>query len=318
MDVEKLLNERNKRIKRLVLLMAAVFSLALALGTMAWFASNKEVEGNDLFVAMQDGSFELMVEGEEGLFDQFLPSSYTKAGSNNPFRTNTGHTAIQWLVSENANIGNYDSDDEEAEEGISPGSEGQLDFKVIPGQTDPLELQFTLELTAYRSGANNPSTIDDLTAVVSSDADYDLLTGFLDGHILFFTSKDENGKYSGLIDDTFTETITFTKDAQGVAQPYPMTIYWIWPNTFEEEMLTDSDLGTGQKSVCSTDELLDKFADHPERFLDQFEAPENTTLDRDYIRSQKVVLNRKYNEADQIIGDEIGYLVVELTAEQTN
>ena len=318
MDVEKLLNERNKRIKRLILFMVAVFSLALALGTMAWFASNKEVEGNDILVFMQDGSFELMVEGEAGLFDQFLPSTYTKAGANNPFRTNPEHTAIQWLVSENANIGNYESDDEDAVEGIAPGSEGQLNFKVIPGLEDPLELQFTLNLTAYRSGAANPSTLDDLTPVVSGDSDYDLLTGFLEGHILFFTSKDENGKYSGLIDDTFTETITFDKDAQGQAQPYPMTIYWIWPNTFEEEMLTDSDLGTGQKSVCSSTELLDRFAEHPEYFLDQFEAPENTTLDADYIRSQKTVLNRKYNEADQIIGDEIGYLVVELAAEQMN
>lgn len=298
--------------------MAAVLSLALALGTMAWFASNKEVEGNNMLVSIQDGSFELLVEGEAGLFDQFLPSAYTKAGENNPFRTNADHTAIQWLVSENANIGNYDSDDEDAQDGIAPGSEGQLDFKVVPGQTDPLELEFTLKLTAYRSGASNPSTLDDLTEIVSTDADYDLLKGFLDGHILFFTSKDENGKYSGLIDENYTETITFTKNAQGEAEPYPMTIYWIWPNTFEEEMLTDSDLSVGEKSVCSTDELLDLFADHPEHFLDQFEVPENTTLDADYIRSQRTVLNRKYNEADQIIGDEIGYLVVELTARQTN
>ena len=185
---------------------------------------------------------------------------------------------------------------------------------MIPANTETLNLQFTLDLTGFRNDVYSPDSYDELTALDENDADYTTLTNLLDGHILFFREKDADGNYSGLIDDTFTENIQFTKDQSGELDPYPMTIYWVWPNTFEEAMLTDADLNGEQKSICNSTELLDKFAEDPDHFLYGYEVPNDATLDASYVREQKTLLSRAYNDADQEIGDEVGYLLVELTA----
>jgi len=83
--------------------------------------------------------------------------------------------------------------------------------------------------------------------------------------------------------------------------------------------LKDSDLQYGKKSVCDTsglgeNEMVALFAENPEQFLYEYEAPGGVTLNQTYVKNNYATLSLKYNEADQKIGDEIGYIVADITA----
>jgi len=225
------------------------------------------------------------------------------------------------------NIGNYDEDPENT--GILPGSYGKLIFWVVPKDVETLQLSFQLKLMPYRRNWNDETGEEEDPTLIAEDADdYDELYRYLRGHIHFFRYKgddpageavaEEEAKYSSHIGDSFTEDIVFSR-VDGELQPYPITIYWIWPDTLGEALLKDSDLQYGKKSVCDTsglgeNEMVALFAENPEQFLYEYEAPGGVTLNQTYVKNNYATLSLKYNEADQKIGDEIGYIVADITA----
>lgn len=324
--------QRNSFIKLSV--MCIILFVILLFYSVAWFTMNREISGDELQMAAVDTPFEIRTEGAAGYSDDYLPQ-----GENGYIRlsdmfgtliTSGSQQKIEWLVTDEYNAYNYADGNSSL---VRPGSKGVLHFWIVPRNQESMTLRFTMQITPYKKqypkkDDGSPDYEQDPTAVPMTDSDEDkALAGYVNAHILFFRyngdnpEEVDNTKYSKLIDDSITETIKFEKDSNGNLLPYEMKIYWIWPETLGEAVLTDSDTRT---AVCETspdgnNELLTKFNRNPGDFLKNYTLPEGVTdLTQADITKDYPSLSIRYNNADQDIGDNIMYLLAEMIVEYEN
>lgn len=310
--------------------MGVFIAAIIAFESIAWFTMNKEVSGNGMEMKSNDLPFELKTDGSAGYSDSYLPtgengySLLPNTETKGTLTTTGSEQKIEWLVTEEFNANNYAPD----KLSIRPGSYGILRFFIVPKSQETMTLQYHMKITPYKKQYpvkenGEPNYEANPTAVRLTESDEDkLLAGYVDSHILFFRYKGDNPndkgneKYSMLIDDSITEDITFEKDSEGNLQPYEVKIYWIWPETLGEAVLKDSDTRT---AVCATladgkNELLTKFNKNPSGFLNGYSFPsDNTSLTQEEITNNYPVFSICYNNADQEIGDNIMYLLAEMT-----
>ncbi|MGN0629776.1 MAG: hypothetical protein ACI4JN_00475 [Ruminococcus sp.] len=330
--------KQKKKVRNALLIklsaMLAVTAIIFIFSSIAWFTMNREVSGNGMDMKSSDLPFELKTDGSAGYSDSYLPTSENGYS----FLPNTEITGtlittgneqkIEWLVTDTFNAKNYSNGESTEELGIRPGSYGILRFWIVPKSQETMIFRYHMQITPYKKQYPNKENGDpnyeaDPTAVCLTESDADkLLAGYVDSHILFFRYKgdnpndEENDKYSMLIDDSITEEITFEKDSEGNLKPYEVKIYWIWPETLGEAVLKDSDKRT---AVCATsadgkNELLTKFNTNPSGFLNGYSFPSDTTsLTQEEIANNYPVFSIRYNNADQEIGDNIMYLLAEMT-----
>ena len=272
------------------------------------------------------------------------------SGSTSVITTNQSAT-IQWLITEENNVKNYVTENTvEDDIGIRPGSFGSLKFRVIPKGTEVINLDFKLDMIPYRTvyqtdgsgtvildGEGHPTELRPEIITGNNDA-----VTYLKNHVLFFKERSGtlgNYVYSGLIDldetvqliylpsedpgepGTYTSTLTFDKVGDEL-QEKEITIYWIWPETLAEAALKGNQQTSGATPVCGSEnlEIFNKLKANPSNFL----AGYNNTIDTDGVANsdltQTIIKNHysklslEYNNADQMIGDNIGYIVLRLTA----
>lgn len=329
--IEKVI--RKNALMKLVV-MGVFIAAIIAFQSIAWFTMNREVSGNGMEMTASDLPFELRTDGSAGYSDSYLPtgengySLLPNTGITGTLITTGNEQKIEWLVTDEFNVNNYVDDKPNNQLGIRPGSYGILRFFIVPKIQEAMNLQYHMKITPYKkqypvkeNGEPNYEANPTAVRLTESDADK-LLAGYVDSHILFFRYKGDNPndkgneKYSMLIDDSITEDITFEKDSEGNLQPYEVKIYWIWPETLGEAVLKDSDTRT---AVCVTladgkNELLTKFNKNPSGFLNGYSFPsDNTSLTQEEITNNYPVFSICYNNADQEIGDNIMYLLAEMT-----
>ena len=332
--------KKKKRVRNVQLIklsaMLAVTTIILIFSSVAWFTMNREVGGNGMQMKASDAPFELKTEGVAGYSDSYLPQGedgYTllsDTANQGTLTTSGDQQKIEWLVINEFNANNYVDGEPTDQIGIRPGSSGVLHFWIVPNNQESMTFRFTMQVTPYKKqypvgGNGNPDYDAEPTAKSLTESEEDKsLANYVDAHILFFRYKGDNPddnsntKYSKLIDDSITETIAFERDNEGNLQPYEMKIYWIWPETLGEAVLTDSATRT---AVCATsddgeNELLTKFNSNPSNFLKDYTLPDGVTaLTQDDIISDYPILSIRYNNVDQDIGDNIIYLLAEMIVE---
>ena len=147
---------------------------------------------------------------------------------------------------------------------------------------------------------------------------------FINGHILFFENKsvDDAGNeiYSGYIG---TDGIDISVPAGGEAKS--VTLYWKWVNTFDQIFLktTDSYYDYPLIENDNTDDreaLIDFIQHNPAKLFSDISA-ENTAAVQsinyaaDHAKSALLsALNDGYNAADQAIGVNLRYFLIEMAA----
>jgi hypothetical protein len=162
------------------------------------------------------------------------------------------------------------------------------------------------------------------------------------GHILFFADYDTtNNYYSGFLGTA--RSITFSDCINKLADPiakysntpgvsveqgmsYPVTIYWKWANTLEQMVLDENSPKKDSplfKSTNTTDRnamfaYLKATSDN--KVFDSVSASTVST-DIDSIKNETssmdaalTELTNAYNNADSIIGNNIDYLMIEMSA----
>jgi hypothetical protein len=115
---------------------------------------------------------------------------------------------------------------------------------------------------------------------------------------LFFY-KDENGKQHLVPDDGFVISV----DGETA-----VTIYWAWPE-YLDDILQGRIVGIDETAAK---EIAAVFKAHPDYFLSN--QQEGALTDKD-IEENETDYSGKYNEADQIIGSEIAYIAVDISAD---
>ena len=164
--------EKNKRkvARNIVFIMAAI--VAFIAICIAWFVSNNRVNGTLGSISADMRSVELRTYGKAGIHDDLL-KKITKSESENFwyqlgdavnefFETSSDKYAINWLLKDTSNVGNYSEETptggweaywanppkgvERQDKAIEPGSSGSLTFYVVPKYDGKVELNLNLSL----------------------------------------------------------------------------------------------------------------------------------------------------------------------------
>lgn len=281
MPREEIYREARKQIARSALLALAAL-VVIAVACYAWFANNREVSAMMGQVSLGRYGYELASVGQDGNFDDLTVDKGTSWTSAFGLGTQTdGKQMIRWNMTDSDNLGNSGD-----ETGIRPGSKGQLKFYIIPKQAGEINLAFHLEITPYDLSGN------------LIDAG-NTLSKLLRGHLLFAYAYDlGDGETKALLDiasDNFRITIPNAK----IDEPVEVTLDWFWSN------------------------LLSDAKEHPEYGTEISKWMENSSMTEWFfyngvkpvdVNSPQRLLNDYYNNADQQIGDNIGKVIVQLTA----
>jgi hypothetical protein len=333
-----------------VLMTAA--SIVMFVVSMAWFANNSRVGANGISLSADNGNFALRSYGQNGIYDEDILAQFfeiIKLGmGDSSSHTTTGLSqSISWLVSGDSNLGNYSQDDvdftqsDRKDFAIEPGSEGRLTFYIVPGGSGTQTFDLQLAITPYAAVVDEETkkilTVTEVGGTDDSDTNQ-YARQFLAGHVLFFLEKettDEAEQYCWIKDETFSVTI---EDAEA-GEEYGYTLYWKWPQVFSEVILNAGDAYLNGRTPILTkalrEEILADMTDYPQKYfynsLKRAPLSAKDSLVKEiseihekspvsggtggYYAQNFVDLSSFYNQADQIIGSQISFIMVGLTVE---
>lgn len=189
----------------------------------AWFVMNNQVNSGTGTVSAQQDIIRIASKGERQTAEKLSPlqlddgSEYEYNGDKY-YYTEGGE--IAWRLAEDYSV--------------MPGANGSIDFYIIPNHDGAQTITLYMGLAGYKKGKDAEDK--EIVEPVEDEA----LNALLNGHILLFNKKDkDNGFYSdwlfndkegGIINNTIKIVIPpeWKKD-----EPYPCTVYWIWPKRYE-------------------------------------------------------------------------------------
>ncbi len=210
---ENAVKDARKQITRSILLALTALAV-IAFACYAWFVSTKRVTGSIRPVQLLGSTFELASAGKMGAYDAMLPDGLNISGASwKPSGTVTGtdKASILWQVSGSSNLNNTE------ETGcIQPGSQGTIQFSVIPKTDGELKLNFQIELLPMQEKVGKLEILEN----------NETLENLLKGHFLFQYSIDGTN-FSWIPCSTGQFSLTFTGCTADT--PIPITLTWRWP-----------------------------------------------------------------------------------------
>ena len=352
-------NGRNALTKLMILFSLAVLAFAVFIfATIAWFTMNREVGTSGMGVQVAGTPFELAVSGtnvgalsyeQSGTAESptYTPSEiYGKAGSdttakeltdgslqNGTYYTDGSNPKIKWRLT-----------DEYNDKGLGPNSQGALTFYVIPKSSGTFDVNFSISLegyTATQSKNRNGSYDVESISVIGENGTTDekAALNYLNGHILFFSGRRNTGteekpvyEYTGFLDvnDFSLSEVNGGAVSATADTPIPVTIYWVWANTFGQMVFSAEDNGNkvpvGYDSGTRAN-IREFIVDNPTWIFD--DMTEASVLSKLAVRNDDVYtfdettvgsgtnyadLTLGYNKADQKIGTSIRYMLLILEA----
>lgn len=199
-NLEALKKEKRKTIYHIIIIAIVAIIVIIAL-CIAWFVSNTRVKGTGATVSADMKNVELKTQGSAGIHDDLLKrimdqenptgNSWYQKLTNAFLETSPDKYSVNWLLSDQSKVGNYsnkqldwekywkDSNNKREDYAIEPGSNGRLQFSVVPKTTGNITLNMQLSLIPYKYQDNKLKEADETTKTFTS------------GHILFFLEKVE-------------------------------------------------------------------------------------------------------------------------------
>ena len=323
--------------RSLFLCFVALFAIVTA--TVAWFASNTNVQSSNTPVSANDDTrFYLATKArdQQGIYDDSQANSnlqealrYFKrikdqetVGGLPQFQIGTtiitGSDNIEYIVGDADNISlrvNSKSNVNNTAQNdyVGPGSKGEITFFIIPNVAGENTLNITVSLAAY--GLSEPNNGEVTAQLVNNDQ----LSKILCGHMLLFREKDEQGKYASQIKPTLGEDgsiqFRFTKeDNWAVNQPIEITLYWIWPYRFENLIYPGQPNSVFKTSGEAQNKFL-SWANHHQDYI-VYPSAELADAGAEMSNSDFAKWSSGYNRGDQLIGDNVAYFVLTIQAEE--
>lgn len=315
--------EKKRDQKKSLIKMVAMGILTLILlifSSLSWFTMNKQAESNGMNIIAQSELFTISTSSNAGVYDAAHWNDAISASG----RTN----AVTWQItpdtdnSKGANMRNYDNTTIPAEEqGIKPGTEGKIVFTLIPSQT--INAHFDFRLYAFSVDFEDDGVNEkEGTFALQDDTD---ANRYLNGHLLLFTGRTGEGTtaspyvYSGLITPD-ADLIRSTPNVVYSSQT-DIPIYWVWTETLAQVIFPRGHERLKGKNSINSPELTAYFKANPEYFLDcsstEATALKNCSDDDlyDLIDENYQYYSKKYNEADQIIGTRVNYILLDMEAD---
>ena len=284
-----------------------VAALVIILACLAWFLNNSQVRANGVGVDTAGARFAISSDGDHrGVYDQ-------AAGDVGLDVTDSMN------VSATSNLVNLNSGDS-----LGPGSYGQLTFTVTPYANDLRDVQIDIS-REFR---------DKQEAEVSDAA----VKALASGHILFFTSRDDNGYYeSPILGEQLTHEspvlsyrLTIAADefrdaSDETTKPVTKTLYWVWPEYIQNFVYTGN--ANYYKNLFATDDVKDPAGqsyaamqgyinDHQSSFYSISSGQTIPALSGTMSSADLSACATAYNKADDGIGNAVEYYQVRLAASE--
>ncbi len=296
-------------------IIALLLSIILVYGTKSygWFSSSMTVWGNNAQVVLSNQSYELSIPRSSGLSSD-LTSHFS------------GYTTDLTTSSQNPNFFCIIEAEDNAET-IEPGSYGKITFNIVCNENSNQSFIFDLSLHGIKETyVEEVRTLVDLDPEIADEAK---TLELLKGHIMLFATRtsisgDGTGPY--YYSDHITDTLSYstsgvTPTYQNGKYYYPVEIYWVWPLSFSQMVYPESDARLNTNTLISDTELrsdlIDYIGANPNKYF-YWSSNQSISYTSGYEQSQNNyrVLTEGYNNADQRIGDNIRFLVVEIIVNQ--
>ena len=338
-------DNRKKTIVKIAIMLFLLL-IVLIIATIAWFAVNRDVGANGMGVNVTGMPFELRTSGSAGLYDDYISridNGYTndsQTGSSSAKITLqlTNSNQMENLWQKNTPPSQNDLDSikriESTEYGLNPGDHGTLSFYIVPNQgvTGSFNVHIKPVISCYKTEYYTTDDVgytagyqkDVITAMDTTDALESAAILYTNTHISLYYMADED-------DDGTEEMHLIPEDGftiSNIDSETEVVIYWFWPDELSDILELDiEDMDeTGASELrraffASPDDYLEKVNDSDD-FSDIVISADGTESDRD-IQSQSILespttynfYSNRYNNADQTIGDKVGYIMVEIVAE---
>lgn len=283
---------------------------------LAWFAANNRVSATGSTIGAKAGRYTLTAagEGESGAHVGYYER--TDAEKQNIAKLDTTDAMTVTLGS---NLNN------ESAGSLYPGARGKITFTVTP-LVDDLD-GVTINLSRLLKVTNIVGVVGD-GGTLAPEAE--ALLGLIKGHLLFFTSC-ENGYYSGRVVDSKIEIRKSELCDKGdVAKPTnkPVTInlYWVWPEYFQNFVLTGNTNYYKNLFAAAGDAKSDYGAlqaDMNEHKANYFYGAANGTsaanapaVSSSMSFSDTAICSALYNNADEQIGNKVKYIQLRISAQE--
>lgn len=283
---------------------------------LAWFAANNRVSATGSTIGAKAARYSLTATGEgepdahTGYYER------TDAEKQNITRLDTTDAMTVTLES---NLNN------ESAGSLYPGARGKITFTVKP-LVDDLN-GVTINLSRVLKVTGNVVVEDGGTLAPEAEA----LLGLIKGHLLFFTSCDQNGYYSGRVVDSkieirkceFCENGDVNKPTN---KPVTISLYWVWPEYFQNFVLTGNTNYYKNLFAAAGDAKSDYGAlqaDMNAHKANYFYGAANGTsaanapaVSADISFGDTAICSALYNNADEQIGNKVKYIQLRISAQE--
>ncbi len=287
---------------------------------LAWFAANNRVSATGSTIGAKADRYMLTAEGE-GESDAHV-GYYER-----PERTDTEKQTIAGLDTADAMTVTLGSNlNNETAGSLYPGARGKITFTVKPLVSDLDGV--TINLSRLLKVTNIVGVVGD-GGTLAPEAE--ALLGLIKGHVLFFTSCDQNGYYSGRVVDSKIKInkSEFCKDgnvANPTNQSHTITLYWVWPEYFQNFVLTGNTNYYKNLFAAAGDAKSDYGAlqaDMNAHKTNYFYGAAGVTsaanapaVSADMSFSDTAICSALYNNADEQIGNKVEYIQLRISAQE--
>lgn len=284
---------------------------------LAWFAANNRVSATGSTIGAKADRYTLTAAGEGesgahvGYYERTAEEKQTIDGLD---------TADAMTVTLGSNLNN------ETAGSLYPGARGKITFTVKPlvGDLDGV----TINLSRLLKVTNIVGVVGD-GGTLAPEAE--ALLGLIKGHVLFFTSCDQNGYYSGRVVDSkieirkgeFCENGDMSKPTN---KPVTINLYWVWPEYFQNFVLTGNTNYYKNLFAAAGDAKSDYGAlqaDMNEHKANYFYGAANGTsavnapvVSSSMSFSDTAICSALYNNADEQIGNKVEYIQLRISAQE--
>lgn len=284
---------------------------------LAWFAANNRVGAMGSTIAAKAGRYNLTAAGEgkpgahTGYYERTPEEKYAIDGLD---------TTDAMTVTLGSNLNN------ETAGSLYPGARGKITFTVKPLVSDLDGV--TISLSRLLKVTNTVGVVGD-GGTLAPEAE--ALLGLIKGHLLFFTSCDQNGYYSGRVVDSkieirkceFCENGDVNKPTN---KPVTISLYWVWPEYFQNFVLTGNTNYYKNLFAAAGDAKSDYGAlqaDMNAHKANYFYGAANGTsaanapaVSADISFGDTAICSALYNNADEQIGNKVKYIQLRISAQE--
>lgn len=287
---------------------------------LAWFAANNRVSATGGTIGAKADRYTLTAagEGESGAHVGYYERS--ERTPEEKYAIDGLDTTDAMTVTLGSNLNN------ETAGSLYPGARGMITFTVKPLVSDLDGV--TISLSRLLKVTNTVGVVGD-GGTLAPEAE--ALLGLIKGHLLFFTSCDQNGYYSGRVVDSkieirkceFCENGDVNKPTN---KPVTISLYWVWPEYFQNFVLTGNTNYYKNLFAAAGDAKSDYGAlqaDMNAHKANYFYGAANGTsvanapaVSADISFGDTAICSALYNNADEQIGNKVKYIQLRISAQE--